>query len=163
MASLSLTFPNSKMGIVVMSKRQSHEKSIACRKHSIVFRISFSSPRPDLFFWCQLWPRLNSEEALLFGFSFEGRTLLFSHLGPSVVLQICYICYSSMSLLMLTPLHVLPSPSLLAGQTSTHPSSVSLSRLVFLDTPRKTQDSSTLSLLLVHGDRCPHPSLLWQT
>jgi len=124
LSSLSLTFPNAKMGIVVMSKRQNHDKSIAqcpaCRKYSVVFINIIFFFKPSLFFWCQLWPRLNSKEALLFGFSFEGSALLFPHIDPSIVPQICYISFahSSVSLLMLTPFHVLPSSSCQFGKLS---------------------------------------------
>lgn len=41
---------------------------------------------------CQLWPGLNSQESLLFYFSFEVSTLLFIHFDLSIVPQIYYIC-----------------------------------------------------------------------
>lgn len=41
---------------------------------------------------CQLWPGLNSQESLLFYFSFEVNTLLFIHFDLSVVPRIYCIC-----------------------------------------------------------------------
>ena len=41
---------------------------------------------------CQFWPGLRSQESQLFYFSFEGNTLLFTHIDLLVVPQIYYIC-----------------------------------------------------------------------